>query len=280
VDPEDDRRIPDTLLRDRLSRLTKSSVIEWLLERSRLDAALRQDLTQLALPAHVPPASPDRAGEPIRIARRMLEGGRPADALEHLDRLEESDPRSQAIDELPALRSEALLALGRPTEAFEVLWSAFRRTLRVAFLRSAIALAPRGRAAHIDSDAMDAAEAHPDADLALGFLIARGALDRAAGLIERRFGELSVSARTGLRPVATALREEDPRQSWQLLRLMLIDVLDAGDARTYARAREHLKQMGLLAQSGGFRAEHEAFVEQLRQDYRRKTAFWRAASAE
>jgi hypothetical protein len=278
--PDRDRKITDQLLRQRLARLTKGSVIDWLMERSHLDAALRQDLTQLAVPARPQPPTPERPSEPVRIARRLLEAGRPADVLEYLDHLQASDAQVPAPDDAPALRSEALLALGRPTEAFEVLWEAFRRTLRTGFLRSAIALAPRGRAAHIDADALDAAEEHPDADLALGFLIARGALDRAAGLIERRFGELSVSARTGLRPVAAALREEDPRQSWQLLRLMLIDVLEAGDARAYAQAGDYLRQMRQLAQSSGFGTEHDAFAEQLRLDYRRKAAFWRAVSAD
>ncbi len=278
--PDRDRTIPEELLRQRLARLTKASVIDWLIERSRLDAALRQDLAQLAGPARLQPPAPESASEPVRLARRMLAAGRPADALEHLDRLRDADPQTREPDDAPALRGEALLALGRPTEAFEVLWGAFRHTLRVGFLRSAIALAPRGRAAHIDADALDEAEAHPDADLALGFLIARGALDRAAGLIERRFAELSVTARTGLKPVAAALREDDPRQSWQLLRLMLIDLLETGGARSYAQASDQLGQMRQLARSGGFVREHDAFVEQLRQDYRRKTAFWRMASAE
>jgi len=280
MDPEKDREIPEELLRQRLARLTKSSVIDWLMERSRLDAALRQDLAQLALPARLQPPARESASEPTRLARRILAAGRPADALEYLDRWRESDPQAPEQDEASALRAEALLALGRPIEAFEVLWEAFRRTLRVGFLRNAIALAPRGRAAHIDADALNAAEEHPDADLALGFLIARGALDRAAGLIERRFGELSMSARTGLKPVAAALREEDPRQSWQLLRLMLIDLVEAGDSRSYAQASDQLRQMRQLAVNGGFTREHDAFVEQLRQDYRRKTAFWRVVSPE
>ena len=273
-------QIPDDQLRQRLGRLTKRSVIDWLVERARLDAAFRQDLTQLAMPVGSPTPGRDAAGEPARIARRLLETGRPADALDHLDRWQESEPRAADLAEVAELRGESLLALGRPNEAFEVLWNAFRRTLRMGFLRSAITVAPRGRAAHIDAEAMDAAENHPDADLALGFLIARGALDRAAALIERRFDELSVGARTGLQPVATALREEDPRQAWQLLRLTLIDALEDEDAETCAQAAGCLRQMGHLADGCGFADEHAAFVEQLRHDYRDRTAFWATVPAE
>ncbi len=271
---------PDDQLRQRLGRLTKRSVIDWLVERARLDAAFRQDLSQLAMPASPPAPGHETAGEPARVARRMLESGRPADALDHLDHWQESHPHATDLAEVTELRSESLLALGRPNEAFEVLWTAFRQTLRMGFLRSAITVAPRGRAAHIDAEAMDAAEIHPDADLALGFLIARGALDRAAGLIERRFDELSVGARTGLQPVAAALREEDPRQAWQLLRLTLIDALEDGDADACTQAAGCLRQMRHLAEGSGFAAEHAAFVEQLRHDYRDREALWSAAAGE
>jgi len=245
--------MPDDELRRRLGRLTKRSVIDWLVARSRLDEAFRRDLTGLAMPARRPPAP---------------------------DRWQGSDPLAADCPAAHELRSEALLALGRPHEAFEVLWNAFRRTLRMGFLRGAIAVAPRGRAAHIDAEAMDAAENHPDADLALGFLIARGALDRAAGLIDRRFEELSASARTGLQPVVAALREEDPRQAWQLLRLTLIDALEEGDTEAGALAGGCLRQMRQLAAGGGFAAEHDAFVEQLRQDYRGRAAFWSTVPGE
>ncbi len=275
--PEHEHPVPDSILRKRLAKLTKQGVIDWLIERSRTDAGLREDLAQLALPNRRPPRDPEPHSEPGRLARRMLAAGRPADALDRLQRMVEAHPAAALKDEVIALRSEALLALGRPTEAFELLWEAFRQTLKIGHLRSATAVAPRGRGAHLESDALEAAEHHPDADLALGFLIARGALDRAAGLIERRFDELSISARTGLKPVAQALREEDPRQCWQLLRLMLIDILEERNTRAYGQAVDYLAQMHQLAEAGGFVAEHLAFVEQLRQDHQRKTAFWRAA---
>ncbi len=273
-------QIPDDQLRQRLGRLTKRSILDWLMEQARTDGALREALTRFALPARPPASGRAADGGPGRIARRLLEAGRPSDALYHLDRWQESDPHAIALAEVVELRSEALLALGRPSEAFDVLWTAFRRTLRAGFLRSAVTVAPRARAAHLEAEAMDAAENHPDADLALGFLIAHGALDRAAALIERRFDELSAGDRTGLQPVAAALREDDPRQAWQLLRLTLIDALEDGDADTCAQAAGCLQQMQQLADGCGFAQEHGAFVEQLRHDYQDRKRFWSTVPGE
>lgn len=253
------RKVNSLDLRAALAGLTKAELVDILATLGEEDPVLRERICRAG---HIPNESTPQAMD----ARALLRAGRASQALESL----------RHADEHPILHSEILLALGRRKEAFEALWRAFQHTLSSCYLKSAMALAPGNHRTNLEADALTAAERHPDADRALGFLIAHGALDRAAKFIERRLSELG---RTGLDPVADALSDGDPRHSWELLRLMLLDILEQPREEAFPDAAEHLTHMGALAEQGDFVAEHEAFLEQLQQEYDNCAAFWRAVEA-
>lgn len=251
-----------TDLRAAIAGLSKAELIELLASLGEDDPALHERICRSGRTANECTPRAD-------AARALLRAGRASEALECIG----------PTDEHPVLHSEILLALGRRKEAFEVLWGAFKRTLSNSYLKSAMALAPGVHGVSIEGDALEAAERHPDADRALGFLIAHGALDRAAKLIEQRFSELGSTGQTGLDPVADALSDGDPRHSWELLRLMLLDILEQPRAESFAEAANHLIHMGTLAEQGDFLAEHEAFREQLHQEHAACEAFWQAVDS-
>ncbi len=258
-------------LRGDLTRLPKRHLVDWLVERSREDNELRGRLCDLARTAG------QDAGEAaeLRAARRDLREGRAALALDRLDRFAARQEDPAVIESCLILRGDILLALGRRHEAFDAAWSAFCRTLSGLHWKKAVALAPARRRMRLEQEALQVAEDHPDADLALGYLITRGALDRATSLIEHRFPELSSHKQAGLEPVADVLSDTEPRQSWELLRLTLQDILEKSRRRFYDQAIKLLQQMERLSERGGFAEEHRAFVDQLRHEHAGKAVFWR-----
>jgi len=243
---EPENRLPDTDLRRQLAKLPKTQLIDQILEFCRHDPSRRQRLLD------------DLA---------MLKADRPT----CLDQETDGEPNTQ---------SEDLLMLGRRREAFDLLWGSFCDTLSYSYLQRALALAPPAERAALETEALNLAENHADADLALGFLTQCGAFDRIALLVERRGKELCRQRHGGLEAVALNLADTHPEQAWGLLRLMLTDILEMGQANEYWKGCNLIGTMAELAEKGGFMKGHLAFIQQLRDDFSHRSSFWRLAPAD
>jgi Family of unknown function (DUF6880) len=253
--------LTDGDLRKLLSGLTKRQLIDRLVDICRIDLGLRRQLIEY-----------------VKVAK-LGEHGTGLTGVadeEDLDLELEADPPSPVID--PITRGKEMLALGRRKEAFDILWTSFTESLNQDYLRQALALASPSERAKLQSAAFEIVENHPDPDLALCFLSQWGAHDRLALLVERRGKELSWQRHSGLELVAKSLSESNPEQAWDLLRLMLVDILDTGHETEYRLALRFVEQMRTLAEQGGFLSGHGAFLQQLQSDYPEKETFWERAA--
>jgi hypothetical protein len=171
----------------------------------------------------------------IDVAQRLIAAKRPAEALAWLDR-----PRRHAEYEDSTetdLRIAALEALGRKDEAQALRWGHFERTLSVEHLRAYLKRLPDFEDLYAEQKALCIAAAHKQAALALRFLIAWPALDRADRLVHERITGLDGRAYETLRPAADALEEKYPEAATLLYRRMVESVLDRGSSTQYPLCR-------------------------------------------
>ncbi len=242
-----DLDLPDSDLCERLASLPKKRIIDLLLNLCRKNPPQRQEL----------------------IRNLTLEN-------------DQGNERGILTEHETDIRYEGLLMLGRRKEAFDLLWNTFRETLNPAYLQRALALASPSDRTALEAEALRAAVQHNDADLALGFLTRRGAYDRMAELVEQRSDELCQNRHDGLEAVANNLADTHPEQAWDLMRLLLVDILetDVGNESDDENAEgiNLIASMSQLAAKGSFEKGHQAFLQQLRMDFKRKKHFWELAS--
>jgi uncharacterized Zn finger protein len=217
-----------------------------------------------------------RAGEleethAIDVAERLLNAGRPAEALDWLDKPQ----RARLTDEVVAtdLRIDALEALGRKPEAQAERWRQFERSLSAAHLRTYLKRLPDFEDFDAEQKALNLAGAHNDAARALAFLIEWRALDRADRLVSERANDLDGRLYETLRPAAEALEDKFPEAASLLYRRLVESVLDRGSSKQYPYAARDLKACAELAPrlpSPGTIESHAYFLARLRNSHGRK----------
>ena len=114
---------------------------------------------------------------------------------------------------------------------------------------------------------------------ALAFLIDWPALDRAAGLIIARTGELDGDHYWLLTPAADALEQRHPLAATLVLRAMIDRSLDAAKYKRYGHGARHLQTCEHLARRIDNFARHPNHVEyvaDLKRRHGRKSGFWNA----
>ena len=206
------------------------------------------------------------------IARRLMEAGRPEEALSFLTAAE-GRPEPQAI----TLRLQALETLGRPAEAQAFRLSCFHRDLDPAMLRAYLKKLADFEDIEAEEAAMAHVMAHPVAARSLGFLLAWPNLRLAAQLIQSRRVELDGDQYDLLTQAAEALAERYPLASTLALRAMVDFTLTSGRSTRYAHAARHLDTAAELApmiETWGKLPPHESYVAHLRRDHARKAGFW------
>lgn len=220
------------------------------------------------------------------IAGRLLAAGRAADALAAL---EAARPRERGAPDLDEqllggadfdwvdARIAVLEALGRGAEAQAQRWSCFERSLSARHLRDHLARLPDFEDVEAERRALDRVERHGSALLALSFLAAWPAPDRAAALVLRRTAELDGNLYEVLAPAVEVLAGRHPLAATLLLRAMIDFTLAKARSTRYRHAARHLADCeGLAARIADFGAvpTHEAYVAHLRAAHGRKSGFW------
>jgi hypothetical protein len=229
----------------------------------------------------------------LGIAERLLEAGRPEDALGWLDRARPARLAVASADDIVAglirypldfdhamLRIEALERLGRRPEAQDERWVLFADTLEPDVLRAYI----RALDDFKEFDALDQAFAlaanHPRVPLAVGFFVAWNRPDHLAGLVESRFSELDGRHYGVLAPAADTLAANQPVTAIRLRRLMIDSVLGRSYSKSYPYAARDLAACAVLADRvDGGPQSHAAYVGDLRAKHGRKLGFWRLVEA-
>jgi hypothetical protein len=209
------------------------------------------------------------------IALRLIEAGRPEEALGWLDQAQGSHAADE--DTVVDLRLAALQALGRKDEAQAQRWSSFTRSLRLDLLRDHLKRLPDFEDFEAERRAMALAAGHENPDLALAFFVDWPNLAAAAELVGARLGELDGGDYGTLNRAAAALASRYPQAATLLFRRMAEDILRRAAASQYQYAAGYVRECAALSARLRPDAEidpHETFLQRLRRDHGRKYKFW------
>ena len=215
----------------------------------------------------------DRHG--FDIAKRLIDAGRPAEALQWLDKARCRSEHEDGAD--VDLRIAALAALGRKDEVQALRWATFERMLSVEHLRAYLKGLPDFEDFDAEQKALAIASGHKLADLALAFLICWPALDRAAALVRHRITALDGRVYEILRPAAQALEEKYPDAATLLYRHLVASVLDRASSKQYPYAARDLVSAMRVATRlppGAPIESDAAYLAKLRKQHGRKYGFW------
>ena len=212
------------------------------------------------------------------FVRAYLEADRPADALRWLEGV---GSRHTLTEE--DLRAQALVALGRADEAALIRQKLFDASGSPDALKRWLDMLPATQHDDALSHARDLAM-HLDDPMASALLLLElgdpnGAEERLVAAPERIAGGHYYT----LIPMADRLREADcGRGEITIYRALLVDILARAYARAYAHAAEYWIRLQHLAEKYADLSPlrpHVEFVEAIRAQHRRKTAFWNRVEA-
>ena len=213
------------------------------------------------------------------IAERMLAADRATEALAALDVAADGFRLGGHWPDWQRTRIEVLDALGRSSEAQDERWQAFEHGLDASYLRAHLKRLPDFDDMEAEERALGYVSRHPSFHQALAFLIDWPALDRAAGLIMARAGELNGDHYGLLTPAADALEQRHPLAATLVLRAMIDLSLDAAKYKRYGHAARHLQTCEHLARridDFAGHPNHAEYVAGLRRRHGRKSGFWDA----
>lgn len=211
------------------------------------------------------------------VAHVLLAHGRAEQALEILDgaSAETPGPLDGAWQDS---RMAVLEALNRPAEAQEMRWQWFCRTLSVPHLRDVLRRLDAFEDGEAEERALRVAEQHPNRQRGLEFLVAWGALARAARLVLAQATAWDGEAVALHSAAAERLSADHPLAATLLLRPMVWGALEMGRTSRYRQAAEHLRSCDLLADrldDWQGHPDHAAFVTRLHGRFGGRWGFWR-----
>ncbi|MEX0777782.1 MAG: DUF6880 family protein [Phycisphaeraceae bacterium] len=211
----------------------------------------------------------------LPIARRLLDAGRPSEALEYLNRTDPSRSHFQGEnDDCTALRVKILQALGRDEEARDTLWQEFRRGLGTTSLERLLASTPKEQQQALINEAIEVADAHSDKLTAATFLLGRGHADRAAATVDAHPDKFDGRYYGSLLPLAEAFQKDFPESAWVLYRSLLLSILEEKRSKAYHHAADYLAIADDLAARTGLHEKHQALLSLLNSKHGRKYGFW------
>ena len=217
-----------------------------------------------------------RLRDHLALTKRLLAADRAGEALEVLEATPAGAARSGTSH--AELRITVLEVLGRRAEAQAERWALFCRTLSVDLLRSYLKRLPDFEDVEQEEAALAHAEQHRDAPEALAFLVAWPDHRRAAALVRRRLGELSVAGDVAIITAAERLAHRDPLAATLLYRLIVEGLLSLSRGGGYLRAVKMVGECASLSVAVGDwegRPDHQAYVARLRSRHGRHAKFWR-----
>lgn len=245
-------------------------------------------------------AKPEQFQDTLGMAGRLLEAGRPAEALEwvkkrgrrgiaYLDAAGFAD-RSEIVEWGASgrmlLEARILDALGRKAEAQALRWGEFETTLDVEALRAYVA--------HLgdfeEFDVLDRAFAHAKASKqlyrALAFFLRWPRLDLAAEQVLAHAGSWDGRHYELLGVAAETLEEKHPLAATVLIRALLADILKRAKSQAYGHGVRYLAALdrfgGKLPEADFTRAgiaPPATFRAELEKAHGRKAAFWSQVKA-
>lgn len=214
------------------------------------------------------------------IAQRLLAAGRPEEAWDAINAVDEDRPGWIPL-EWEEARLNVMEALGRTDEAQAFRWTCFERSLAPMHLRAYLKQLPDFDDIEAEERALSFALTYPSVHQALAFLAQWPALDEAAALVLSRSAELDGDHYEILTPAADVLGAKHPLAATMLLRAMIDFSLNKSRVKRYRHAARHLTECESLAthiEDFGDVETHEAYSNRLRAEHGRKSSFWTLVS--
>lgn len=214
------------------------------------------------------------------IALRLLAAERFAEALSFLDNAGHHQGRYDPwLDDFAWLdtRIAVLEALEWKSEALEARREAFYTYFSARHLKDYLAGLPDFEDFEAEEKALDHARHSDNWQMALLFLVEWGALEKAAAVVVERREALDGGRYEIWNDVADALSEKYPLAATMVLRAMIDFTLEKTRASRYRYAANHLLECESLAKritSFDPLETHEEYVQRLRRENPRKSAFW------
>ena len=209
-----------------------------------------------------------------RVAERLIAHDRANEALEWIDA---PTDRGHNERELADLRLKALEQLGRKADAQAQRRATFEQWLDSTALRTWLKALPAFEDFAAEQQALDLAVGHPDAMLALEFLIGWPDQKRGAKLVHQHLDRLDGRRYNILRPAAEALAADHPKAATLLYRHLVSGVLDRATSKYYSYAARDYQAAADLAEAiedDASMASHRDWIAELRRQHGRKIGFW------
>lgn len=213
-------------------------------------------------------------------ARRLLEAGRPEDALRMIETcIAAENGKDRAFDtpEVDSAHFACLEALGREDDLRRAMWTRFETRLCAETLRRYLSRLPDFDDEEALHDARAHVRKHPDLFRGLIFCLTWPDPGLAADLVLARHEELDGNSYELLTPTSELLEAEHPLAATLVWRSMILFALQNNRAKRYRHAARHLASCAradVAITEYGAVQNHDAFVNDLRRKHPRKHAFW------
>jgi hypothetical protein len=175
------------------------------------------------------------------------------------------------------IRIAALTALDRQDDAQAVRWDWVAKKISLEHFRDYVEDPPTEIAQAATVRATETAVQHEDILAALQFLVGLGATSAAGQIILKRLPEIDGRWYHDLRPMAKQLTTDQPLAAMLLYRVMAEAVLNEARSKHYSYAAKDVLSTGQVAEEvtdwKGYE-DQAAFVNGLRRQHGRKSAFW------
>lgn len=210
------------------------------------------------------------------IANRLLDAGRPQEALVLLDSAVR-DKHGRFGNNWMESRISVLEAIGRTEEAQNARWTRFEKTPQPSVLRAILRRLPEDQYLLAEQRAVKHIESFRPLVDAVEFLISWGADSKAAMLIVQREAELAELEYEHLVRIIDMVSEDYPLASILLNRQHLSELVDFSRSGSWYRAAQVLQKCRVLAKNiSDWKSvpSQSDFEEMLRKKYRYKYRFW------
>ncbi|MEM9961812.1 MAG: DUF6880 family protein [Pseudomonadota bacterium] len=255
-------------------------------EMRQIIAGARGDLDLLMrLEREKPPHARDTAG----IAARLLDAGRPSEALDWVREPLLRPGRSEPDRPTPAqllLEARILRGLDRYAEAAGLLWQGFAETLDAELLRAHLKALPDFEDIDVEERALALAREHSEPLTAVRFFLEWSRLDDAAGVVVAHRATWDGGDWHILPQIAEALGHDRPLAATILYRALLDSILERARTKAYPHGVRYLTTLKRLAPTAendpGWPTDlqcHADYVAELRTAHGRKAGFWNRVNA-
>lgn len=213
----------------------------------------------------------------LDIAEVYLESGNAQTALEWLEKISDNDVVQ--VSRRDTLLLEVYAQLGQSGKQEDIAWKQFHNCRTVAAFDSLLHVIGNDRCDSVLQEELPKIHANKNLSLTdAAFLVDMDLVNEAGAYVLERAELLNGDYYSHLLPLAKTLEEsKHPLPATVVYRALLDSILQRGKSTIYHHGVRYLKKLDRLASDiddWKNRADHQAYVHELRQTHGKKYAFW------